>query len=261
MSFEIIDFHTHPFRDLKDCICAHKSLCGMGAENTLEVLTGLGISKFCGSVLRPGEVEGQTPWDKLRYCNDEALALRDRYEGRYIPGIHIHPGYIDESIAEMRRAAKLGVKLIGELVPSYFAWESDYASDAFSILLDEAERLGMVVNVHTMSTAEMDGMVERHPNLVIVGAHPNEYNVLMHHIERAKKHDNYYIDLSGTGITRYGALRRLIDAVGADRLIFGTDFPTCNPAMWVGALLHDRLITDTEREKILSLNAKRLLGI
>ena len=112
-----------------------------------------------------------------------------------------------------------------------------------------------------MGNTAMDEMVKRHPNLVIVGAHPNEYDILMRHVERTKLSDNYYIDISGTGVTRYGALRRLIDNVGADRLIFGTDFPTCNPAMWIGAVLNDRLITDDEKEKILSLNAKRLLGI
>lgn len=260
MSLEIIDFHTHPFIEARNNICVHKALCGMGVENTKDVLSGLGISKFCGSVLRPGEVEGETPWDKVLFCNNEALELRDRYKGMYIPGIHVHPDYIDESIAEMRRAVGLGIKLLGELVPSYFGWKN-YASEEFSVLLDEAERLGMILNVHTMGSTEMDEMVARHPNLIIVGAHPNEYDVLMRHIERAKKNDNYYVDLSGTGITRYGALRRLIDTIGADRLLFGTDFPTCNPAMWVGALLNDRSLTDDEKEKILSLNAKRLLDL
>lgn len=257
---EIIDFHTHPFIEAQDNICAHKNLCHMGVEDTREVLTGLGISKFCGSVLRPGDTEGWTPWDKVRHCNDVALELRDLYGGAYIPGFHVHPDYIDESIEEIRRMAKLGVKLIGELVPSYFGWK-DYSSEAFSVLLDEAEKHGMVVNLHTQGNDEMDAMVQRHPNLVIIGAHPNEYDILMRHVARAKLSDNYYIDLSGTGVTRYGALRRLIDCVGADRLVFGTDFPTCNPNMWIGALVNDRLITDDEKEKILSLNAKRLLGI
>lgn len=260
MSLEIIDFHIHPFIETRNNICVHKSLCGMGVENTKEVLSGLGISKFCGSVLRPGEVEGETPWDKVRICNDEALALRDRYQGMYIPGIHIHPDYPEESISEMRRMAGLGVKLIGELVPSYFGWKN-YASEELSVLLDEAERLGMVVNLHTQGNTEMDEMVSRHPNLTVVAAHPGEYDMLMRHVERAKRSENYYIDLSGTGITRYGAIRRLADTVGADRLLFGTDFPTCNPAMWAGALLHDRLLTDGEKEKILSLNAKRILGL
>ena len=56
-------------------------------------------------------------------------------------------------------------------------------------------------------------------------------------------------------------LRRAINAFGIDRILFGSDFPTCNPAMYIGGVLLDELITDTEKEKIFSLNAKRLLKI
>lgn len=261
MSFEIIDFHTHPFLDPKDNICAHRNFCNMSVEDTAELLAGVGISKFCGSVLRPGSRDGETPWDKICEANGIALQLRDAYGGMYIPGFHVHPDYIEESIAEIRRMSALGVRLIGEIVPSYFGGWGDYACEGFSILLDEAEKHNMVVNLHTTGNTAMDELVKRHPNLVVVGAHPGEYDTLLRHVERIKMSDNYYIDLSGTGVTRYGALKRLVDMVGADRLIFGTDFPACNPAMWVASVLGDRLLTDDQKEKILSLNAKRLLGI
>ena len=67
--------------------------------------------------------------------------------------------------------------------------------------------------------------------------------------------------LSGTGIIRYGVTKRLIDSVGSDRILFGTDYPTCNPGMFVGGILFDNLLKDSEKEKIFSLNAKRLLGL
>ena len=54
-------------------------------------------------------------------------------------------------------------------------------------------------------------------------------------------------------------LRRIIDEVGVDRVLFGSDFPTCNPAMFVGGVLLDPLLTDEEKEKIFAGNAKRLL--
>ena len=37
--------------------------------------------------------------------------------------------------------------------------------------------------------------------------------------------------------------------------------PTCNPAMFIGGVLLDSLITDNEREMIFSKNAKRLLNL
>jgi hypothetical protein len=83
----------------------------------------------------------------------------------------------------------------------------------------------------------------------------------MRHVERAKWSDNYYLDLSGYGLFRHGMLRRAIDEMGADRILFGSDYPTCNPSMYIGGVLLDELISDEEKELIFSGNAKRLLGI
>ena len=260
MSIEIIDFHTHPFIDEQDNICAHRAFCGMNAENTLKTFQKMGVSKFCGSVISYYKGENDTMWDKLRRNNDSALQLRELYGDTYIPGFHVHPDYIDESIAEIRKMASLGVRLIGELVPSYHGWKN-YASEALSILLDEAEKHDMVIDLHSQGNDEMDEMVKRHPNLVIVGAHPGEYDQMQRHIARAKMSDNYYIDISGTAIFRYGALKRLVDTVGADRLIYGSDFPTCNPEIFLSGLLCNRHLTDDQKEKILSQNAKRLLKL
>jgi aminocarboxymuconate-semialdehyde decarboxylase len=57
-------------------------------------------------------------------------------------------------------------------------------------------------------------------------------------------------------------LRFLIDQVGADRVVIGSDYPTKmgpdSPRDLVSAM---RSITDTERELILHGNLERLLGL
>ena len=260
MSFEIIDFHTHPFIDAEDNICVHKNILPMSHKEMVNTLDELGISKFCGSVICMTDNENETPWDKIRRNNTAALKLRDLYGDAYIPGFHIHPDYVEESLAEIRKMASLGVKLIGEIVPSSYGWKN-YDTESFSILLDEAEKYNMVVSLHTTGDDAMDVLVKRHPNLTIVAAHPGEFDRFMRHIARAKMSDNYYLDISGTGITRYGMLKRAVDVLGADRILFGTDFPICDPTMYVGALLNDRHLTDSQKEQILSQNAKRLLRL
>ena len=75
-----------------------------------------------------------------------------------------------------------------------------------------------------------------------------------------KRYPNYYLDISGNGILRQGALRHIIDEVGVERILFGSDFPTCNAGMFVGGVLLDDLLTDCEKEMIFSKNAKRLLA-
>ena len=75
-----------------------------------------------------------------------------------------------------------------------------------------------------------------------------------------KKYDNIYLDLSGTGLFRFGMLKRLVDQVGAERILFGTDHPICNPAMYVAGVMHER-ISERNMSLIFSENAKRLLEI
>ncbi|MBE6688524.1 MAG: amidohydrolase [Ruminococcaceae bacterium] len=258
MSFEIIDFHTHPFLTEDENIANHRDFCGMGVENTREIFASLGVSKICGSVIHARKVGEDL--ESLKYTNDTALKLRDIYGDFYVPGFHIHPSFVDWSLKEMERMDNLGVKMIGELVPYYDGW-SDYSDENFSILLDEAARRNMVVSYHSQGDEAMDEMVKKHKDVVFVAAHPGEYDTFMRQLERFKMSENFYLDISGTGVFRYGVLRRAIDTVGADRILFGSDFPTCSPAMFVGSVLLDPLLSDSEKEKIFSLNAKRILNI
>ncbi len=260
MSFEIIDFHTHPFMNKETNICSHEEYSDMSAKNTIRDMKKLGISKICGSVIGFGDRESQNIWDTIKKHNDEALALQKMYGDFYVPGFHVHPEYIRESCEEIERMDKLGVKLVGELVPYMHGW-SDYSCKGFSEILDVAAQHEMIVSVHSSDDDQMDAMVRNHPEVVFVAAHPGEYGEFMRHMERMKMSNNYYLDLSGYGIFRHGMLRHAIDEFGAERFLFGSDYPTCNPAMYIGGVLLDIMITDREKEMIFSENAKRLLKL
>ena len=75
-----------------------------------------------------------------------------------------------------------------------------------------------------------------------------------------KKYPNLYLDISGTGLFRYGLLASAVKTVGAGRILFGTDYPICNPRMYVQAVLGEH-ISQEEKEDILFSNAQRILGI
>ena len=259
MDFEIIDFHAHPFLDDAHNICKHMDVIPMDAQTVVDLYRYLGISKVCGSVIEAGNNEDR--WAKIKTNNDQALKLQERYGDFYVPGFHVHPDYVEESLAEIARMDALGIRLIGELVPYVDAWSESYDSENLSILLEEAGKRNMIVNFHSQDDDAMDAMVKAHPDVIFVAAHPGEYPTLSRHFERMKFSDNYYLDLSGTGLFRYGMLKRAVDTLGADRILFGTDYPTCNPANFIGSVLFDERLTDTEKEKIFSLNAKRLLNL
>lgn len=261
MDYEIIDFHMHPFTRRENNICGHQDYCHMSPENTVTYMKSLGISKICGSVLcrnQGDDAPYANDWEALADSNRLALELKAQYGDFYIPGFHVHPDYVKESCEEIEKMNKLGIRLIGELTPYLHGW-SDYSCDGFDEILDLATQYNMIVSFHTMDNDQIDEMVRKHPDTVFVAAHPGEYDNAMRHLNRMKMSENYYLDLSGSGLFRHGMLRHGIDECGAERFLFGTDYPVCMPSMYVGGVALDPLFFEEEKELVLAGNAKRLL--
>ena len=259
-SGEIIDFHTHPFITRDFNICNHIDSCGMSAEQTRRDMLDMGVTTICGSPIWQTVPRKDVPWETIRRTNEVALELKALYGDFYVPGFHVHPGYVKESCAEIERMAALGVRLVGELVPYYHGWR-DYSCPEMDVILDCAKAHEMIVSIHSMGDDAMDAMVQKHRDLVIVAAHPGELPDFERHMERMKMSENYYLDLSGYGLFRHGMLRHAIDLCGAERILYGSDYPTCNPAMYLGGVLLDRLITEDEKKLIMAGNARRLLKL
>ena len=92
-----------------------------------------------------------------------------------------------------------------------------------------------------------------------VAAHPGEKEQFLRHLDCMERFENYYLDLSGSGLGRMGLLRCGIDRVGKDRFLFGTDFPVCPPHVYIAAVEEDPLLSQEEKQAVFHDNALRLL--
>lgn len=255
MSIEIIDFHTHPFLGEEENMCFYP-----GSVDRLEDMRSdmkrAGISRFAGTVLDKSDkgIKGMIA------SNRRSLEIRDSVGDEYIPGFHIHPDYIDESEKEIAIAREHGVRLIGELVPYMHGYR--YSHPKMLELLSLLDGGDEVISLHSQDPdlEDMKKLALSHKDKTFVFAHPGDLNRLPLHINIMKECENVYLDLSGTGLFRYGMLKFLVDSVGAERIVFGTDYPICNPGMYINAVLFEK-ISDSEKELILSGNAKRLLKL
>ncbi len=251
----IIDFHIHPY--LKETENLRFYPNGDRPEEIQSRLNTSGITHVCGSVI--SHDLSLSVWQ----LNEIALKIRELWGDFYTPGFHIHPAQIERSLEEIRRMDQLGVRLMGEVVPYMHGW-NDFARtnyfDEMDVLLGEAEKRSMVFSFHTDWAWQMDDMIKQHPSLPFVAAHPGERAGLQNHIDRMRKYENSYLDISGTGILRLGMLEYLVDSVGADRILFGTDYPISNHDLYVHVVRTAR-IKDADKEKIFHENAERLLGI
>ena len=255
-SYDIIDFHSHPFADASENICNYPE-GPSSASDFAACMDRAGISSFCGSVIR--RLDAVPTFEQLHELNLHALALADFYKGRYIPGVAIHPAYVKESCDELEYMKTQGVKLIGELVPYMMGWR-EYACQEALEIFGVAGELGMVVSMHPTTAEDMEAVVKALPNTTFVFAHPGEKATYMAHLERMEKYPNAYLDLSGTGLFRYAMLAHGVNRVGAERFLFGTDFPVCNASMQVGGILSEYL-RPADFELIFSGNARRLLRL
>ena len=264
MTREIIDFHTHPWGRAEHNICYYPELMeGEPSAVYYRDLTRCGITRAAGMPICRGlDATPEGRLTAMRMSNADALATAEALGDFYIPGMAIHPEFVRESCEEMERMHAAGVRLIGELVPYCCGWGDDpFLHPGLTEILALAEELSMVVSFHSMAArADEYEMMKRHPGITFVGAHPGDRQVYLRHLSLIEELPNYYLDLSGTGLFRYGMLKQLVDSVGAERIIFGTDYPICNPGMYVNAVLFEK-VSDKDKELIFSDNAKRLLKL
>ena len=249
----IIDFHTHPFLSTDDSLEWYREELLLSKDEFRSFEERLGISCVCGSIIK----RGLTPAEMVKRANDDTLVLMNEWKGFYFGGMQVHPDCAELSLSEIERMHGAGVRLIGEITPYIHGWKN-YSDPRFYEILDLAAEKEMILSFHRADN--MEKMIADHPRLTIVKAHPGEGALLYELIALMKRNDNLYIDISGNGYDRLGMLRRLIDRVGAERILFGSDLPINNSATALACVMSEPL-TDRERELILSGNAERLLGI
>jgi predicted TIM-barrel fold metal-dependent hydrolase len=254
--FEIIDSHVHPF------ISEHNNLKWFDSPTSTEEffcdLKRAGISKCCGSIIRPLDNPG---FDDIKALNREAIELRNSYPGAYVPGINVHGAFPKESCAEIEQLYKEeNIRWLGELVAYMMAY-SDYASENMFQVYDLAQHLNLIVNIHPYGLDEIEKICRNFPSLNIVIAHPtSNKGSIEERLEFVHKYSNAYLDLSGSGVFRWGVLRRGINESGKHKFLFGSDYPICNPAMMIQGILFEHL-SDDELEAVFSGNFKRLAGL
>jgi len=104
-------------------------------------------------------------------------------------------------------------------------------------------------------------IAESFPHLKIIGAHLGGWSVWDEAIEKLPAYDNLYVD-SSSSFAFLGRERfiKTLRAYGAEKTLFGTDYPMWDPDKEVSNLLSSGLSGD-ELEMIMHKNAEKLFGI
>ena len=194
---------------------------------------------------------------------------------------HQPPDAIREAIRSVRERGFKGLKLLPTI--QFFNPRDSYMDPVY----EAASREGLIVLMHTgcdpgpwevvefsrnANPLNVGDVAERYPELNLVMAHLGSYSAIKpgvwfnEAVEVLRRHDNVYADVAA--IDERLIERALSLGVPEDRILYGSDYPVVsgwcdistgmrNP---IDAILRLDLSFEV-KEKILGLNAKRLLGL
>ncbi|MCX7706291.1 MAG: amidohydrolase family protein, partial [bacterium] len=148
----------------------------------------------------------------------------------------------------------------GELVGYLMGYTDEYASKNMAQILKTIAKFKAAVNFHCADIWVVEKLCNKFHDINFVLAHPSEKEVFLNRLKTVAKFENLYLDCSGTGIDRYGMLRKAFEIAGKKKLLFGTDYPINNPAVYISGALFEKLPQDFYRN-FFSGNFRRLLGL
>ena len=260
----VIDIHTHAFPDgLAEkamaglAAAANITPCGAGTVAALAAsmdAAGIDRSVVCNIATRPGQFDSILAWShQIR---------SDRIE----PFLSVHPDADDPAGAVEQVAAEgfTGIKLH----PMYQEFGLD--EPRVEPILAAARDCGLTVVLHTgfdiafrdddrASPARVRRLAEKWPGLTLVCGHFGGWNAWDEALEHLVGED-VYLDTSFTSqFLPADRIAELIDRHGADRVVFGTDWPWADQTESLEGL-RALSLADDQLAKILSQTAAGLLA-
>jgi len=209
-----------------------------------------------------------------REANDYILEATRRFPGRLVGFCSVSPRWGQAAVTEVERCARQGARGIGELHPDTQGF--DLADPkAMAPVMEVARAYGLVVLTHASEPVGhpypgkgnttpqiLLGFVERFPDVAIVAAHWGgglPFYALMPEVAEATA--NLYFDTAASPfLYRPQVFSIVSQLVGANRILFGSDYPLLQPQR-VLRQLEEAMPSLPERQQILEGNAARLLGL
>ncbi len=277
-----IDFHTHIFpRDL--CRNRESYFSGesefallyqspkarlIGAEEMIAAMDkeGIDISVIFGF-----------PWKKAENFiihNDYIMASVEKYPGRFIGFCCMDP-FHQEAAVEAKRCIEKGLSGIGEIAFYGSGINSD-AITALAPLMAIGLEKDLPVLIHTnepvghqypgktpMTLSQIETMIRTFSKNKIVLAHLGGGILFYHLLKKGVKNlfKNVFFDTAASPFLYHTAIYRFsIDLVGADKILFGSDYPLIRPDRYLKEF-HNGGVNKEDLDLICGKNAMGLLKL
>jgi uncharacterized protein len=243
--------------DIIDCH-VHLSPCELPAELIAECAR-LGIGRMIVAAL--GESWDYEPAHEVCVAaNDDTARAMAEHPGLVLGWAYVNPRFVAAARDEVRRC-------IGELGFSGIKlWTAAHATEpCVEHTIDQSVALGVPVLMHAWNKATGNLPKESTPAMVAeLSRRRPEARIIMAHAGgdfelgvRAVEDTSALVDISGS-IVEQGFVEICVSALGASRVVFGTDAPLVEPAMVLAKVMGAR-VREADRALILAGNMQALL--
>ncbi|NTU60222.1 MAG: amidohydrolase [Deltaproteobacteria bacterium] len=211
---------------------------------------------------------------KSRLCNDYALEAARENPGRVIPFACVNP-LAPGAAAEAGRCLAAGARGVGEIA-TYGEGLGPDVRRAMAPLAELCREAGVPLLLHTnepigheyagkchMELSEIYALVKAHPGTKWILAHWGAglfaYGLLKKEVDDVLR--NCTFDTSaGPYLYKPSVYRHAIDLAGADRVVFGSDYPLLGLPRYRRDM-EEAGLSEEEKAAILGGNLARVLGI
>ena len=217
------------------------------------------------------------PWNNisiLKEQNDYIIESVAKYPDRLIGFCCLDP-FIMDAAGEVERCVEAGLQGVGELFFHKHGIDNE-AVRALTPIMEICLEKDLPILIHTnepighrypgktpITLYQIYNMVRQFPKNKIILAHMGGgvffFNLLKKEVKESLK--NVYFDTAvSTLLYESRMLPIAIDIIGADKIIFGSDFPIEDPGNYFEAF-RKAGITREAMEKICGMNIKRMLNL
>ena len=193
-----------------------------------------------------------------REGNDFVLSVASAHVDRFYPFATANPWYGPRAVAELRRALQKGAAGI-KLHPALQGFL--LCDEIVHPIIELAGEHDVPVFFHTGTPAysqpmQVAELALRFPSINFIMGHMGSTDYWLDAVPAALEAPNVYVDTSWSLPQK---IERAVAAIGANRVLFGTDSPLSSLELEM-ACMREAAISDAAREMVLAGTMLRLLG-
>ena len=204
------------------------------------------------------------PWSGISFDgikgNEETLEAARKHPGKFYGYLTCNVHY-DEDLNKVLDYHKAHPDIFKGIKPYPPYQKFDFADEACRPWFEYANEHHLPALIHSDGTIYMDmveKIIEKYPNITFIIAHTGtSYQLARHAIELAKKYNNIILEITYTTTGR-GMIEFLVEQVGADRVLYGSDLPMRDPTPQLAWVCYAKISVD-DKKKILAENFKKIL--